>query len=88
MSKIRIKVTPSGAVSMIYNEAYDMSAHGPTKIRRASQVEPNADGKWEADMSLLGEEHAGVILGPFDDRSDAITAEVDYINKHYLGVSH
>jgi len=85
--KTRLKISPTGKVTAIHNDDYDFSVHGKKKIRRASQVEPNADGEWEADMSLLGDKHKGVVLGPFSRRDQAIAAEVAYINKHELGVN-
>ena len=79
--QIRIRIEKDGTVRSLYNEAYDFTAHGDIAIRRVSRVEPRADGKWEADMSLLGSTHEGVILGPFDKRSQALQAEVDYIQQ-------
>lgn len=86
--KVRLKVDTTGKVTGIYSDDYDFDVHGENKkIRRASEVEPNAEGQWEADMSLLGAEHVGVILGPFAQRAEAINAEVEYIAKHLLGSS-
>jgi hypothetical protein len=44
---------------------------GNVAIRRASHVEPEADG-WHADMGPVG----GPKLGPFPTRSQALEAEV------------
>lgn len=52
-------------------EVYD--ALGMTDIRRASHVEPGADGQWYVDFSPIGVDER---LGPFTLRSDALAAEV------------
>ncbi|MCB0359251.1 MAG: hypothetical protein KDD44_06435 [Bdellovibrionales bacterium] len=48
------------------------------QIARASHVEPTDDGKWIADMGPVG----GGILGPFDNRADALRQEVAYLRYH------
>lgn len=83
--KKQIKISPAGKVTQIYEDDDPYQFVGQTTIRRASRVEPTEDGKWEADMSLLGDEHKDVKLGPFDFRTQAIAAEIAYINKHHLG---
>ena len=40
-------------------------------ITRASHVEPDAEGRWLADLTPV----AGPVLGPFDLRSEALAAE-------------
>lgn len=52
-----------------------MSEMGPFKIRRASHVEPTAEGLWEADMSPVH----GPTLGPFATRKEALAAEVAWL---------
>jgi hypothetical protein len=42
---------------------------------RASHVEMNADGEWEADLSPVG----GPTLGPFRDRSKALESEREWL---------
>lgn len=48
-------------------------------IRRASHVEPTPEGKWIADMSPAVQQYDikcdNPILGPFDLREEALTAE-------------
>jgi hypothetical protein len=46
-------------------------------LRRVSNVEPTADGRWTADMRLFD---GGPVLGPFTLRQDALDAEVAYLH--------
>ena len=48
------------------------------QIARASHVEPTDNGQWTADMGPVG----GCILGPFDNRADALRQEVAYLRYH------
>jgi hypothetical protein len=60
-----------GAATCLYDEAIDLSRLGPLDLRRASHVEPDALGRWWADLHPAG----GPMLGPFALRSEALTAE-------------
>lgn len=51
---------------------------GKASTRRASHVEPNSKGEWEAQ--IIG----GPKLGPFKRREDALRAEVKYLEEHVL----
>ena len=51
-------------------------------IRRASNVEPTHDGQWEADMALAG----GPVLGPYEDRGDALSEERAWLNLNNIPV--
>jgi hypothetical protein len=73
-------ITRTGEVRRIYAEAIDLAALGPPVIRRASHVEPDAEGRWSADLSPV----AGPVLGPFDRRSDALTAEQVWLQDNWL----
>ncbi|MBM4072690.1 MAG: hypothetical protein FJ271_27755 [Planctomycetes bacterium] len=73
-------VDPGGAVRCLYDEAIDLSALGTPKIDRASHVEPDADGRWWADLWPV----EGPRLGPFDARSLALTAERAWLETHWL----
>lgn len=53
-------------------------ALGTAVTRRASRVEPNADGSWTADLSPVG----GPILDPFNRRDKAIAAEIQYLKEN------
>ncbi len=73
-------ILPSGATKCIYDEALPLSQFGKLSITRASNVEPDSVGNWIADLSLVGGPH----LGPFDCRTAAITAEIDWLRKNWL----
>ena len=70
----------NGTVRCLYTEALDLASLGTAEIRRASHVEPAAGG-WTADLSPVN----GPVLGPFPLRSQALTAEVEWIERHVLG---
>lgn len=80
---MKIRFKPDGSMSFTYDEKYaSLQQNGKCKMRRVSDVEPTEDGRWTADMTKLGPTHAGVVLGPFDHRSQALAAEVKYIEEH------
>jgi hypothetical protein len=70
---MELVISPSGEVTTIYNEVLNLAALGPQRIKRASHVEPDASGRWFAQII------DGPVLGPFDRRSDAITAEIAWL---------
>jgi hypothetical protein len=69
-----------GVVRCLYAEEIDLSVLGTMHIQRASHVEPDATGKWWADLSPVD----GPRLGPFDRRSQALHAESQWLNQHCL----
>jgi hypothetical protein len=69
-----------GRVRCIYGEQIDLATLGDLHIIRASHVEPGPDGFWYADLSLV----EGPILGPFTKRSDALAAEVAWLETNWL----
>ena len=77
---MEIRIKPSGTAMCIYSDALPLSQIGKLSIKRASHVEPNSVGQWMADLSPVG----GPVLGPFEFRTDAIVAEVDWLRKHWL----
>ena len=44
------------------------------------QPNPDRNGRWLADLSPVG----GPILGPYDLRSEALEAEVEWLEEHWL----
>jgi len=73
----RLSIAPDAEVTMIYNdEAADFFAEGIATTTRASHVEPQGS-EWIADMSPVH----GPVLGPFRLRSEALSAEVEYLNR-------
>ncbi len=71
-------IEPGGTVRTVYSEVIDLTALGQADIRRASHVEPDAGGRWWADLSPVG----GPRLGPFRRRSDALAAEASWLESH------
>ncbi len=75
-------ITPSGEVRAIYSEEIDLAALGPPEIHRASHVEPDAAGRWHADLRPV----LGPVLGPFAFRSEALAAEVAWLRRYWLRI--
>ena len=73
---MRLVVAPDGQVRAIYGEEIALDSLGPPRIVRASTVEPDREGHWHADLRPL--------LGPFARRSEAIAAEVAWLEGHWL----
>jgi hypothetical protein len=70
----------SGDVHGLYDERLDLSVLGVLTIRRASHVEPDAEGQWWADLDSV----RGPVLGPFPRRSDALAAERAWLEREWL----
>ena len=77
---MELVVMPDGAAKCVYSEAIDLAVLGNVSIRRGSHVEPTPDGRWTADMSPVN----GPVLGPFAHRSEALDAEVRWLEEHWL----
>jgi hypothetical protein len=73
-------VDPGGVIRCLYAETIDLSALCAVSIRRASHVETDADGKWHADLSPV----CGPVLGPYHKRSEALEAEVGWLEANWL----
>ena len=69
-------VTGTGELRCIYSDSIPLSQLGKLPINRASHVEPNSVGQWMADLSPVD----GPLLGPFESRTDALAAEVDWLS--------
>lgn len=80
MEKIKIKIDTKGNVSYIYNDSLASLSRGAS-IVRVSNVEPTADGFWQATMLPSGKK-----LGKHLLRKDALAEEVSYIERELLGV--
>ncbi len=65
---MELVISPHGQVRCLYSETIELAALGALTIQRASHVEPDADGRWFADLSPSD----GPLLGPFERRSDAL----------------
>jgi hypothetical protein len=77
---MHLVVTPQGETRCIYSEEIDLRCLGMLTIQRASHVEPSADGRWLADLSPV----SGPVLGPFDLRTEALSAEITWLEQHWL----
>ena len=75
-----VVIEANGVVRMIYDEAIDAHVIGHPTIRRGSHVEPTPNGHWTADLSPVD----GPILGPFDQRSQAVAAEIEWLKQNWL----
>ncbi len=73
---INVLIRPDGSVVMIYQEHLSLTALGPGKVKRASEVNPDGEGKWWAQI------YRGPKLGPFAKRSEAVAAEIRYLEEH------
>lgn len=77
---MQLLIDATGGVKCIYGEAINLQSFGDLTIERGSHVEPDAFGKWWADLSPV----SGPKLGPFDNRSQALEAEVAWLEQHWL----
>jgi hypothetical protein len=80
MTTIPVIIMPSGSLRMIHDDRFDPRNIGVISIKRGSHVEPTKDGRWTADLHLVG----GPVLGPFQKRSESITAELAWLQQHWL----
>ena len=77
---MQLIIGPSGTIRCIYDEAIDLRSLGSLVIERASHVEPDAEGRWWADL----QPSHGPLLGPFTFRSEALHAEKVWLETHIL----
>lgn len=77
---MKLIVAPDGAARCIYSETINLRRLGNLTIERGSHVEPNDDGTWHVDLKPVD----GPILGPFCNRSDALAAELQWLEAHWL----
>ena len=59
-----LRVDCRGNVHGLYGEAIDLAELGSLSIRRASWVEPDAAGRWWADLAPAGGPRLGGALAP------------------------
>lgn len=77
---MELLIEVSGRVRCVYSEELDLGQLGQLSIRRGSHVEPTADGQWTADLSPVN----GPVLGPFTMRTEALAAEVAWLQANWL----
>ena len=76
-------IDPNGTLRALYSdELSELLKEGKATVKRASRVEPAPEGGWTADMSPVN----GPVLGPFELRSEALAAEVEYLREHDIPV--
>ena len=73
-------IASDGTARAVYDEAIDLAVLGTLRISRASAVEPDASGRWTADLRAC----EGPVLGPFALRSQALAAEVAWLEAAWL----
>ncbi len=78
--RMNIVIETNGNMRMVYDESIDLHSIGHVNIRRGSHVEPVACGQWTADLSPVD----GPVLGPFKSRSEALVAEVAWLQRNWL----
>lgn len=79
--KMKIVITKDSITHLYDDKLVGLQKYGKTTIKRASNVEPNKDGKWIVDLSPIGLKKK---LGPFDTRKEALEKEHVYIEENYL----
>jgi hypothetical protein len=77
---MELVITPQATVRAIYSEEIALPTLGRLAIRRGSHVEPDTQGHWNSDLSPVN----GPVLGPFDYRSEALEAEQEWLETHWL----
>ena len=77
---MQLIIQPDGLSRCLYSEELPLHVLGPLSIQRASHVEPTTDGQWTADLSPV----QGPLLGPFISRSEALQAELQWLEQHWL----
>jgi hypothetical protein len=73
-------ISRDGTIRAVYAEEIDLGAIGRPVITRASRVEPDSTGRWFADLTPV----SGPVLGPFDRRSEALEAELAWLEANWL----
>ena len=77
---VELIVAADGRLRCLYDECLDLFAFGRPSIQRGSRVEPTEEGRWTADLALVG----GPLLGPFACRSAALEAERRWLQTYWL----
>jgi hypothetical protein len=77
---MQLVILPNGTVRCLYGEELDLHVLGRPTIARGSHVEPDEASQWWADMAPV----AGPRLGPFTRRTEALQAEVAWLEAHWL----
>ncbi len=77
---MQLVIATNGSIRCVYDEQLDLASLGQLSIQRGSHVEPTTDGQWTADLSPV----KGPELGPFATRTEALAAERQWLETHWL----
>ena len=77
---MQLVIKPNGIVRCVYDETIDLHHLGQLSVQRGSTVEPDDAGNWFADLAIVD----GPTLGPFTLRSQALAAERQWLECHWL----
>ncbi len=77
---MQLLIQPDGTIRCLYAEVFSLATLGSLVIARGSHVEPDCDGQWWADLFPV----TGPKLGPYAQRSQALQAEVHWLEAHWL----
>lgn len=77
---MQLIIERSGTVRCLYDETIPLTSLGQLSIQRGSHVEPDSQGRWLADLAPVH----GPVLGPFAHRSEALTAEREWLECNWL----
>jgi hypothetical protein len=77
---MQLIVRSGGAVRCVYGEELSLCELGALTIQRGSHVEPTGNGLWTSNMSPVN----GPLLGPFSQRSEALKAERQWLERYWL----
>ena len=80
---MELVVEQSGNIRCIYGEELDLHSIGSLTIARGSHVEPTPNGRWTADLAPVD----GPVLGPYRQRTEALDAERQWLEEHWLEAS-
>lgn len=85
MKALTLHFSRTGKAVAIYDDALldAIDALGKSTKRRASHVEPCADGSWQVDMSPVGGPTA-LNHKTYRKRADALAAEVEWLREHLV----
>jgi len=70
---MHLVIDSRGTIHSLYDETLDLRPLGQAVITRASHIEPDIEGRWWAEIVN------GPRLGPFERRSTALQAELEWL---------
>lgn len=81
MKKVFV-INPDGIIEGLYGD--ELAGLGTPDVERASRVEYNKDaGGWTVEF-LLGRFAGCFLLRAYEQRKEALTAEIEFLNKELL----